>query len=229
MERRQFVKALVAASMSGKAMLGQSANNPMAGPSAPGTAHAATPAPGPVPWMRGLLDVKPLPVGTLVPDEVAHSNTKFFSEEQMAALRQLCEILLPPLKGNPGAVDAGAPEFLDFLISVSPADRQELYRNGLDRLNRDARKQFGAPFSAVNATQADALIRPALKAWMSDHPPTEPFEQFINEAHADIRTATFNSKEWSDAEVAAGRRPPGAGLYWYPIEPDVEGKFLPRS
>jgi hypothetical protein len=229
MERRQFVKALMAASVSGKAMLGQSASNPMAPATPPGTASAATPAPGPVPWMRGLLDVKPLPLGSVVADAVASPRTKFFSEVQMATLRQLSEILLPPLKGNPGAVDAGAPEFLDFLISVSPADRQELYKSGLDRLEHDARKHFGVSFRDVNNSQADALIRPALKAWVSDHPPTEPFEQFINLAHADIRTATFNSKEWNDAAVAAGKRPPGAGLYWYPIEPDIEGKFLPRS
>ena len=179
--------------------------------------------------MRGLLEVKPLPVGTVLPDTVASANTKFFSEVQMATLRQLCEIMVPPLKGYPGAVDAGAPEFLDFLISVSPADRQQMYKSGLNRLETDAKKKFGLPFSAVNESQADALIRPWLKPWMNDHPPTEPFEQFINLAHADIRTATINSQAWSDAAVVAGEHPPGTGLYWKPVEPDLEEKYLPRS
>ena len=230
MRRRDFVKAMVAASVSGTAMLGQSSATQVAPATPPPTPPgAAPPPPGPVPWMRGLLEVKPLPVGTVLPDTVASANTKFFSEVQMATLRQLCEIMVPPLKGYPGAVDAGAPEFLDFLISVSPADRQQMYKSGLNRLESDAKKKFSLPFSAVNGSQADALIRPWLKPWMNDHPPTEPFEQFINLAHADIRTATINSQAWSDAAVVAGEHPPGTGLYWKPVEPDLEEKYLPRS
>jgi hypothetical protein len=236
MRRREFVKGLVAASVSGKAMLGQ--QNAAAGatqqvapatppPTPPGAAPA--PAPGPVPWMRGLLEVKPLPLQTLVPDAVASARAKFFSEEQMATLRQLCEIMMPPLKGFPGAMDAGAPEFLDFLISVSPPDRQQLYRSGLDRLHREAKLKYGVTFAEVSAAQADALLRPWMKPWMTDHPPTEPYEAFINLAHADIRTATMNSQAWSDAAVAAGERRPGVGLYWFPVEADVEEKYLPHA
>jgi len=236
MERRQFVRGLIAASVSGKALLAQSGGpqstatqvSPAAPPPTPPGA-APAPAPGPTPWMRGLLEVKPLPIGSLVPDAVAAPLPKFFAQEQMATLRQLCEILLPPLKGYPGALDAGAPEFLDFLISVSPADMQQMYRSGLDRLDTEAKEKFGIPFSDVNADQADALIHPWLKPWMTDHPPAEPYERFINLAHADIRTATMNSKAWSDAAVAAGEEPPGVGLYWYPVEADVEQKYLPRS
>ena len=64
---------------------------------------------------------------------------------------------------------------------------------------------------------------------MEDHPPTEPYAKFINVAHSDIRTATINSQAWSDADVAAGEDPPGVGLYWYPVEPDVNKKYLPRK
>jgi len=234
MERRQFVKGLFAASVSGKAILAQTASTQAAPASAPvsraAAAAASTPAaPGPVPWMRGLLDIRPLPIGSVIPDAVASSATKFFTAEQMAALRQLCELLLPPLKGYPGALDAGAPEFLDFLISISPEDRQELYRSGLDRLQRESKQKFGIPFDEVSAAQADQLLRPWLRTWMSDHPPTEPYEQFINLAHADIRTATMNSQAWNDAALAAGERPPGVGLYWHPVDPDIEEKYLPRA
>lgn len=179
--------------------------------------------------MRGLLEAKPLPLGSVVPDAFAETTTYFFNQEQMATLQQLCEILLPPLAGMPGALDAGAAEFLDFLISVSPADQQEMYRSGLNRLNAEARQKYGVPFSDVNPTQADALIRPWLRAWMTDHPPTEPYERFINLAHADIRTATINSQKWNEAKEASGERAPGVGLYWFPVEPDVEKKFLPPS
>jgi len=63
------------------------------------------------------------------------------------------------MRGNPGAIECGAPEFLDFLIGASPADRQRLYRNGLDMLNAHARKQFNKSFAELGTSQADAVIR----------------------------------------------------------------------
>ena len=56
----------------------------------------------------------------------------FFTPPQFAALRKLSDILLPPKSGFPGALDCGTPEFLDFLIGASPADRQAIYHNGLE-------------------------------------------------------------------------------------------------
>src|SRR6202021_1081395 len=164
MRRREFVKAMLAASVSARTMMGQHARGsvtPSGPPPIPPQA-APLPAPGPLPWMRGLLDAKPLPMTPLVPDAVAHTKSYFFTRQQLPTLRQLCEVLMPPLKGAPGAIDAGAPEFLDFLISVSPADRQKLYVDGLNRLDTDARQQFGIPFAAVNPRPADALVRPRL-------------------------------------------------------------------
>jgi hypothetical protein len=183
----------------------------------------------PVPWMRGLLETKPLRLGATVPDAFASPRPKFFSTQQTATLRQLCVILMPPLKGYPGALDAGAPEFLDFLISVSPAEQQRLYRDGLDRLDREARQKFHVPFEEVTARQADALLRPHLRAWLENHPPAEPYEAFINLAHADIRTATVNSQQWDEAAMAQGKGRQGVGLYWYPVEADVEEKYLPHA
>ena len=60
----------------------------------------------------------------IVPDAVAQTDAHFFNDQQIATLRRLSEILMPPLKGYPGAKEAGTPEFLDFLIGVSPRDRQ---------------------------------------------------------------------------------------------------------
>lgn len=229
MERREFVKAALAASLGVRTMVGQTVPTQVAPsappPTPPGAAPA--PAPGPVPWMRGLMEVKPLQMTPLVPDAVAQTTPWFFKERQMATLRQLCEVLLPPLQGYPGAIDAGVPEFLDFLLSISPADRQEMYESGLNRLDAEARQRYGVPFAAVDASQADALIRPWLRTWMTDHPPTEPYAKFINVAHSDIRTATINSQAWSEAEVAAGARRPDVGLYWYPVDPDINRKYLP--
>lgn len=214
MQRRDFVKAMVAASMSARAMLGQQT----AAPVAPSTPPPVPTAPGPVPWMRGLANVKPLAMTPLVPDAVAQSDAHFFSEQQMVTLRRLSEILMPPSKRRPGAIQAETPEFLDFLIGSSPEHRQEMYRSGLDWLDAEAKKRFDASFEKVNEAQADQLLRPWMRTWMNDHPPTELHAAFVNIAHSDIRTATINSQVWSEAE---GGRAPDMGLYWFPIEPDV--------
>jgi hypothetical protein len=171
--------------------------------------------------MRGLLDVKPLPIGSLAADALAETETQFFSDLQSATLRRFAAILQPPYNGYPGSDEAGTPEFLDFLIGVSPADRQQMYRAGLDRLESEARQHFGKPFAQIDAAQADQIIRPWLRAWINEHPPTEPFADFINIAHHDIRTATVNSQAWSDAARRAGHDTPNIDLYWYPIEPDI--------
>lgn len=231
MRRRDFVKAVLAASVSPKAMMGQNAPSAVAPSAPPPIAPKAAPLPaaGPVPWMRGLQEAKPLPMNALVPDAVARTNAHFFSDRQIATLRQLCEILLPPLKKSPGAIDAGTPEFLDFLISVSPPDVQQMYVSGLDRLDAEARRKFGLPFTAVNVSQADELIRPWLRTWMTDHPPSDPYEKFINVAHSDIRTATVNSKAWNDAMATDADRRSEEGLYWYPVDPDVTQIYQRRS
>src|SRR5580704_19168048 len=158
MRRRDFVKAMVAASATAKTMLGQQSATPVA-PSVPPAVPPAAPtaAPGPVPWMRGLMEVKPLPIGSTVPDAVAQTDASFFNEQQLATLRRLSEILLPPLKGYPGAKEAGAPEFLDFLIGVSPADRQHMYQSGLDRLESESEHHFKKSFAELDAAQADQL------------------------------------------------------------------------
>lgn len=159
-------------------------------------------------------------------DLTAEGDQHFFSAEQYAALCKLAEILMPPLSGHPGAIDAHAPEFLDFLISVSPSDRQKLYTDGLNAVNSAARKQFHKPFSELQAEEADAIIRPLLVArfWPEDLP-KDPIKNFMAQVHEDLRTATENSREWAATQSASGRRQRGysrsVGYYWRPIDPVV--------
>jgi hypothetical protein len=223
MRRRDFVKGILAATAAARAMEAQQATP--AAPSPPLPPQTLPPAgpvaPGPTPWMTGLMEVKPLELTTLVPDAVAQADAHFFTTQQTLTLRRLCEVLLPPLKGFPGALGAGAPEFLDFLIGASPRQRQQMYLSGLDWLDAEARRKFTARFAKATNAQADELIRPWLRAWMTDHPPAEPHARFINLAHQDIRMATVNSQAWSEAKLAAEGEVQGLDLYWYPVDPDV--------
>lgn len=155
------------------------------------------------------------------PEAVADSQTGFFTPDQFAALRRLSVLFMPAVSGNPSAVECQAPEFLDFLIGASPADRQKLYRDGLDLLNADAKKRFQKSFSDLDDARADAVVRPLLTpvAWEYDLP-KDPGQHFIAQARRDIRTATQNSREWVTAAAASGRRRfGGGGSYLMPIDP----------
>jgi len=229
MQRRDFVKAIIAATATAKAAVGHATGQQTAPPVAQKLPPAAPKAPGPVPWSRGLLEVKPLPMTPLVADAVAETNAHFFTDTQMATLRRLGEIFMPPAKGYPGATEAAAPEFLDFLIGASPEDRRQMYQSGLDRLEAESKQKFSASFAQASAAQADQLIRPWLRPWMNDHPPAEQYALFINTAHMDLRTATVNSQAWADAARAAGKQVPDVDLYWYPVDPDLRREAASRQ
>ncbi len=137
-------------------------------------------------------------------------------------------LLVPPLDGKPGASEAGAALFLDFLISESPHDRQQLYRRGLDGLNASAHQPFNQSFADLDASQAGTILKPllAVRFWPEDMP-EDPMQHFIAQAHQDLHTATANSREWAVASTSGsgGRRGfnQAAGLYWNPIDPVVKG------
>ncbi len=153
-----------------------------------------------------------------VVDAAASPVPGFFTPEQFETLRKLADILMPSLNGKPGALDGGVPGFLDFLISHSPSDRQELYRSGLDALDHESWRRFSAPFSGLDAARAQPLLAPLRETWNQD-PPSDPLERFLAAAKEDVRKATINSLEWNTAPPQSeGRRPRGVGMYWYTIE-----------
>jgi hypothetical protein len=179
------------------------------------------------PRTLGLNPKTPLPETEDV-DAVAEGDSTFFSAEQMATLSRLSDLLLPALGDKPGALQAEAPVFLDFLIGISPDVRKNLYTGGLDWLDAESRKKYSTPFARTDASQADALVKPWLRTWMTDHPPTEPHAGFLNIAHADIRTATINSEVWSKAAARDGQSGSAADLFWSPIDPDVYAQDYSR-
>lgn len=167
-------------------------------------------------------------LATMDADLTAQTAPQYFTAVEFATLQKLGETLMPPLKENPGAIEVGAPEFLDFLLGVSPEDRQKLYRSGLDGLEKRSKQKFEKPFSELSAEQADAILRPLLAArfWPED-PLKDPMQNFIAEVHEDLRAATMNSREWAAAAEKGGHRFSrafrGSGYYWYPIDPISEG------
>jgi hypothetical protein len=206
MERREFLRAMAVLAITPRWLLAQQNN-------------AAPALPAPVPWTLGLNPRTPLPQ-TMVADTAGEMVPTFFSAAQIATLRRLSDVMVPRTQRHPGALDAKTPEFLDFLIGHSPAVRGELYTAGLNWLDREAKLKCKKPFAEVETAEVDAILKPWLRTWMTDHPPTQTHADFVNIAHADIRTATTNSQVWFDS-LDEERQESAAQLYWSPIEPDV--------
>lgn len=149
-------------------------------------------------------------------EAAATPSPRFFSQGQFHALEHLCDLIMPASERHPGAKQAGVPEFLDFLIGRSPQDRQGRYRRGLDLLNAESQRRFGAPFADASATQADALLAPLRAAW-THQGPSDEFARFLTEVKEDSLRATVNSREW--AAASPGRRGgSGIGAYWYSLD-----------
>jgi hypothetical protein len=162
------------------------------------------------------VDASKLPL--TVADEAADMVSRFFTAPQLTALRRLSGILQPSLNGVPGAVEAQAAEFLDFLVGDSPDDRKSLYKVGLDSLNAQARKRFGKAFADIDDAQAAGLLGSLKEPWTYDAP-ADPLARFLRSAKADIRTATLNSREFNlTGGPSGGRRFGGSGQYWLPLD-----------
>src|SRR3954462_7927612 len=64
--------------------------------------------------------VEEIPViESTIPEMAGTTVPSFFSQAQLAALQRLSELIAPAINGAPGAREARAPEFLDFLIGES--------------------------------------------------------------------------------------------------------------
>ena len=150
-------------------------------------------------------------------DAVAGSIPRFFDPEGFKAFRRLGEILVPARPNLPGALEAEAAEFLDFLIGQSPSDRQNLYRDGVAHLNAQARSRYGKPFAEVSAAGADSILAPLHDAWTYQGP-TDPFARFLRAAKDDFLKATVNSRQWAMAASGRSRSASGLNTYWFPIE-----------
>ena len=187
---------------------------------------AALPAAAALPAQEPAVPPKPTPgvveetprIQARVPDAVAETVPQFFSAEAISALKRLSDLLMPAIGTTPGALQAHAPEFLDFLIGQSPAERRILYRTGLDLLNADARHRYSKLFSELNAEQADSVLAPLHAAWTYNGP-ADPLARFLQTAKEDVMTATVNSREWIGVVSKRGRRGGNVNTYWLPIDP----------
>ncbi|MCB1018897.1 MAG: gluconate 2-dehydrogenase subunit 3 family protein [Bryobacterales bacterium] len=192
-ERRRFMQALAAASAVPAAAAPQAA--------------ASDPSPE-----------EATPVTTVLHDLGGPTTPSYFSERDLATLTRLSDLLMPPMDGKPGALDAEVPQFLDFYVAQSPQERRDVYRAGLETLHNRALTQFGKTFAKLSDSEADKLIAPPLAVPWTLSAPADPLAAFLREAKKDVMNATKNAYVYVTTQGRTRSRQRSSSLYWYTIE-----------
>ncbi len=145
------------------------------------------------------------PLPTSAAEAVSMGLPKFFTVPDLEAFAALGDALIPPYDGRPGAREAEAADFLDFLLAQSPTDIQSLYRGGLATWK--LRSKAGVP----------AALKELSEPW-SHAGPSTPYAKFLSAAKIAFYQATLNSRQWASAMATRSRAASGIGSYWMPIE-----------
>jgi hypothetical protein len=151
------------------------------------------------------------------PSQLAEGVLKFFAPAEFAAFRHLGNVIMPAADSEPGALDAKAPEFLDFLLSESPNELQALYRNGIRELEKRSLQRHKQNFPKLPPAGIKDVLSPLEGPW-SYRGPAEPFAQFLQASKIAFYQATVNSREWADAQSARRRGAAGTNTYYLPVE-----------
>ncbi len=84
-------------------------------------------------------------------------SPKFFSAQQYKTLQNLCEAIFPADSDSAGAVEAGAPEFIDLLTSEN-ADYQLTLGGGLLWLDSTCGDRYGNVFLNCSSEQQKEIL-----------------------------------------------------------------------
>jgi gluconate 2-dehydrogenase gamma chain len=82
---------------------------------------------------------------------------KFFSAHQYETLRALCQAIIPPDHQTGGAIEAGAPEFLDLIASENK-DYQLQLGGGIMWLDSTCIERYGQTFLTCISAQQEEIL-----------------------------------------------------------------------
>ncbi|MFZ0991181.1 MAG: gluconate 2-dehydrogenase subunit 3 family protein [Candidatus Sulfotelmatobacter sp.] len=82
---------------------------------------------------------------------------KFFPERQYKTLQALCQAIIPPDQESGGAVEAGAPEFIDLLSSENK-DLQLQLGGGIMWLDAECMERYGQTYLQCTSGQQTEML-----------------------------------------------------------------------
>lgn len=84
-------------------------------------------------------------------------NAQGFTESELASIAILCDLILPPTTSAGGALQAGVPEFIDFIAKDIPSHQLPI-KGGLMWLESRCNHNFGLPFAKLTDAQRKSIL-----------------------------------------------------------------------
>jgi gluconate 2-dehydrogenase gamma chain len=117
---------------------------------------------------------------------------KAFNAHEYQTLRRLAELIMPADEVSKGALEAGAPEFIDLLSSQNP-ELAAIYTGGIAWLDRQMERQHGKSFVDCKPEEQTALLdRIAYRR--NATPELRPGIRFFDWARKMVADAYYTSK-----------------------------------
>ncbi len=88
----------------------------------------------------------------------APAAPKFFKAEQMALIATISEHIIPTDEHSKGAIAAEVPQFIDLMISESPADTKKLWTDGLAAVDNLSGTKFDKLYNQATKEQQIAIL-----------------------------------------------------------------------
>ena len=82
---------------------------------------------------------------------------KFFTPHEYETVRVLSDLIIPKDERSGGAIEAGVPEFMDFIM-IDQDDRQVAMRGGLAWLDLESQRRFDKTFFAATDAQRREIL-----------------------------------------------------------------------
>jgi len=151
---------------------------------------------------------------------------QFFSEEEAIVIRNLTDLILPPTKNIPGAIDVDVPQFIDsYYNEVVEIKERDTFKKGLDLIL----KTLGNKVENISTNQYDSLLAKFLNAKKNE---IEAFK--INEEDnlayhtlTSLRSKSvwaFKTSQKIGKEVLAYDPVPGVQIGCMPLDEATGGK-----
>ena len=89
----------------------------------------------------------------------AQSQLRFFTPAEMTSIVLMTDLIIPSDEQSPGAKDAGVPAFIDLMVSESPVETKNLWRNGLAAIDELCKKEFGNTFGNLPSQEQVVVLK----------------------------------------------------------------------
>ncbi len=107
--------------------------------------------------------------GAALAPAAALAKPVFFSETEFLTVQALADTIIPATD-TPGAVAAGVPGYIDYVVNSSP-NWKKLFREGLAWLDKQCTAKYGKAFRELTEGEKEKVVAPLCKAADAIRPP----------------------------------------------------------